>query len=56
MEVILAKKMGFCFGVEHATSTAEDLLKQGKKVYCLGHLIHNTQVVERLSAAGAQGC
>ena len=52
MKVIQAKKMGFCFGVEHATSTASGLLSDGRKVYCLGHLIHNNQVVERLSTAG----
>ncbi len=48
----MANKMGFCFGVEHAISTAANLLKEGHNVYCLGHLIHNTQVVERLSQNG----
>ncbi len=52
MKVILAKKMGFCFGVEHAIETAETLLKENRNVYCLGHLIHNNQVVERLSGNG----
>ncbi len=52
MKVILAKKMGFCFGVEHAISTAEGLLKEERNVYCLGHLIHNNQVVDRLSKNG----
>lgn len=52
MKVILAKKMGFCFGVEHAIATAENLLKENRNVYCLGHLIHNNQVVEKLSNNG----
>ena len=52
MKVILANKMGFCFGVEHAISTAEQMLEEGKVVYCLGHLIHNNEVVDRLSANG----
>ena len=52
MKVVLAKKMGFCFGVEHAISTAEKMLEDGKVVYCLGHLIHNNEVVDRLSADG----
>ena len=52
MQVLLAKKMGFCFGVEHAISTAEKMLEEDKVVYCLGHLIHNNEVVDRLSANG----
>ncbi len=52
MKVVLAKKMGFCFGVEHAISTAEKMLEEDKVVYCLGHLIHNNEVVDRLSGNG----
>ena len=52
MEVLVAKELGFCFGVEHAIELAEQLLAQGKRVYCLGSLIHNRQVVERLAKAG----
>ena len=40
MKVLVAKKRGFCFGVEHAIETAEKLLAERKKVYCLGPLIH----------------
>jgi (E)-4-hydroxy-3-methyl-but-2-enyl pyrophosphate reductase len=54
MEVLTAKKLGFCFGVEHAIEAAENLLAQGKKVYCLGPLIHNKHVVDRLAQAGMQ--
>jgi len=52
MKVLVAKKRGFCFGVEHAIEMAEKLLAQNKKVYCLGPLIHNRQVVDRLARAG----
>jgi len=52
MEVLIAEKRGFCFGVEHAIEMAEKLLKDKEKVYCLGFLIHNSQVVERLAEAG----
>jgi len=52
MQVLVAEELGFCFGVEHAIELAEQLLGQGKRVYCLGPLIHNRQVVERLAAAG----
>lgn len=52
MKVVRAKKSGFCFGVEHAIELAEKMLAEGKNVYCLGHLIHNNQVVQRLKEAG----
>jgi len=52
MKVLVAKKRGFCFGVEKAIAAAEELLAKRKQVYCLGPLIHNSQVVDRLAAAG----
>jgi (E)-4-hydroxy-3-methyl-but-2-enyl pyrophosphate reductase len=52
MQVILAKKRGFCFGVEKAIALAQKLLHEKKQVYCLGHLIHNNLVVERLARDG----
>jgi len=52
MEVIVAQKCGFCFGVEHAINLARKMLSEGKNVYCLGSLIHNKQVVDRLVDAG----
>jgi len=52
MEVRIARKCGFCFGVEHAIELAERMLAERRKVYCLGPIIHNKQVVERLAARG----
>jgi (E)-4-hydroxy-3-methyl-but-2-enyl pyrophosphate reductase len=53
MEVILAEKAGFCFGVQRAINTA--FKAAGKsKVYCLGPLIHNPQEVSRLRDAGVE--
>jgi len=52
MKVLVAKKRGFCFGVENAMHLAENLLNQKKHVYCLGELIHNRQAVARLTQAG----
>ena len=52
MKVLVSNNCGFCFGVEHAIELAQQMLDQGKKVYCLGQLIHNKQVVERLVQAG----
>ncbi|MBS1125262.1 MAG: hydroxymethylbutenyl pyrophosphate reductase, partial [Nitrospirae bacterium] len=53
MEVILADKAGFCFGVQRAISTAFKAAGEGK-VYCLGPLIHNPQEVSRLRDAGVE--
>ena len=53
MDVILADKAGFCFGVQRAISTAFKAAGEGK-VYCLGPLIHNPQEVSRLRDAGVE--
>ena len=52
MPVKLARKVGFCFGVKRAVAMAEDVLKQEKRAYSLGSIIHNKQVVEALSRKG----
>ncbi len=51
MEIYLADKAGFCFGVKRAINTAFEAAARGR-VYCLGPLIHNPQEVERLNEAG----
>jgi 4-hydroxy-3-methylbut-2-enyl diphosphate reductase len=51
MEIILADKAGFCFGVKRAINTAFEAAAAGP-VYCLGPLIHNPQEVDRLRQAG----
>jgi 4-hydroxy-3-methylbut-2-enyl diphosphate reductase len=53
MEILLADKAGFCFGVKRAINTAFDAAA-GRSIYCLGPLIHNPQEVERLSQAGVR--
>ena len=53
MEVILAEKAGFCFGVQRAINTAYKAAGKGK-VYCLGPLIHNPQEVARLAESGVE--
>jgi (E)-4-hydroxy-3-methyl-but-2-enyl pyrophosphate reductase len=53
MEIFLADKAGFCFGVKRAINTAFEAV--GKtRVYCLGPLIHNPQEVDRLRQAGVE--
>lgn len=54
MEIIVGKTSGFCGGVLNAISKTEQELEkeQGKTIYCLGELVHNKQVVERLEKKG----
>jgi len=52
MPIKLAKRVGFCFGVKRAIDIAEDVIRQKKRAYSLGSLIHNKQVVEALSNRG----
>ncbi len=54
--VTIAEHAGFCFGVKRAVDTAcsllEDAQKTGRKVYCLGSLIHNRIVTDELEKQG----
>jgi 4-hydroxy-3-methylbut-2-enyl diphosphate reductase len=54
MEVRLAAKRGFCFGVEDAIELAENTLGQFPlgQVVALGPVIHNNQVVQDLEQKG----
>lgn len=46
------KKSGYCFGVERAIAKAEEELKKGETLYCLGDIVHNALEVERLTKLG----
>ncbi len=48
-KVVLGKNSGFCFGVKRAIDLA---LKTEEKVYTLGPLIHNPQVIAQLEQKG----
>ena len=54
MEVRLASKRGFCFGVEDAIELAHKTLASNTRgnVVALGPVIHNTQVVNKLQQSG----
>ncbi len=52
MKVKLARKLGFCFGVENAIRAAEEALARGGEITSLGEIIHNRQVVEELARKG----
>jgi len=52
MKVRLARKHGFCYGVENAIEQAARVVEAGESgtIYSLGEVIHNRQVVDRLAA------
>ncbi len=53
MKVLRAKSAGFCWGVERAIDIARDYAQQGRHpVYTDGPLIHNRQMMEKLSQEG----
>lgn len=55
MKVTVVKDAGFCFGVKRAIKLASGAVKKDKdKVYSLGPLIHNPQVVEALKEKGVE--
>lgn len=51
MEIVIGKTAGFCAGVNHAVKTAEENIKD-EKIYCLGELVHNGQVINKLEKKG----
>ncbi len=52
MEVILARKAGFCFGVKRAVDTVYEQVETGGKIYTYGPIIHNEAVVGDLERKG----
>jgi 4-hydroxy-3-methylbut-2-enyl diphosphate reductase len=54
LKVSLAERIGFCFGVKRAVKMAEVALKKNSKIYSLGSIIHNKQVVELLAKRGLE--
>ena len=52
MEIKVGKLAGFCGGVINSVSKTDKILEDGKKTYCLGELVHNKQVVDKLKSKG----
>ena len=52
MKVIIGKTAGFCFGVKRAVEGSLNQIKDNKKVYCLGELVHNKQVIQKINEKG----
>lgn len=53
-EVKTAKSAGFCFGVKRAVDMAYEEASKGGRVYTLGPLIHNEQVVSDMERKGVK--
>ncbi|AEH50415.1 4-hydroxy-3-methylbut-2-enyl diphosphate reductase [Pseudothermotoga thermarum] len=54
MNILVAKNVGFCFGVKRALDLVLKLLEENKKVYLLGDLVHNNNVMNHLKQKGAE--
>ena len=53
MEIIVGKNAGFCYGVKRAVESAErDIDETKEKIYCLGEIVHNSDVVNELAQKG----
>jgi len=52
MKVEIEPGSGFCFGVENAVRIAEEALRDGEAVFCLGEIVHNDIEVLRLKELG----
>ncbi len=52
MQIKLAKSAGFCFGVKRALDIALKTSRSKSKVYMLGDIVHNEDVVKRIENAG----
>ena len=52
MEIIVGKLSGFCSGVEYTIKKAEEILSKNDTVYCLGEIVHNEFVIEKLEKNG----
>lgn len=52
MEIILGQRSGFCYGVKNAVEKAYENTEKFEKIYCLGELVHNEQLVGSLEKRG----
>src|ERR1039458_7886893 len=51
-KILKATEIGFCFGVRRAIEMLEVAVQQDGKLEPLGSVVHNEQVMERLSKIG----
>ena len=51
-KVIMAKEVGFCFGVKRAINLTKQALDEREDVFILGDLVHNKRVTDELEGRG----
>ena len=58
MIITVAKSSGFCFGVKNAVAAAEEAVsnRKGGKLVMLGEIVHNRNVVDKLTERGFEIC
>jgi 4-hydroxy-3-methylbut-2-enyl diphosphate reductase len=56
LEIIRAKKMGFCSGVDEAVNLAHKLCSEfeDRNIYMVGMLVHNKEVIAHLNSIGIE--
>ena len=52
LKIEIDEQSGFCFGVTRAINKAEEELQKGRKLYCLGDIVHNSIECDRLEQMG----
>ena len=52
MKLIIGKMCGFCAGVNYTINNTLELLNKEDKLYCLGEIIHNERVINKLENMG----
>lgn len=52
MNIEIGKTAGFCGGVTNSVNKSYKALKETEKVYCLGELVHNKEVIRKLTEEG----
>ncbi len=51
-KVIMAKEVGFCFGVKRAINLTRQALAEKPSVFILGDVVHNKRVTDELEGKG----
>ena len=54
-KIVVAKELGYCWGVRRAVNLIEDAASPESRVAPIGDIIHNPQVVQRLRGHGVEG-
>jgi 4-hydroxy-3-methylbut-2-enyl diphosphate reductase len=54
MQITVAKRAGYCFGVRDAVNMAHSAAEKHGDVYMLGSIVHNEKVVSDLEKSGAK--